>query len=224
LSLISDEEGGAVVIFKNKRNNKNKIYGQKLFSNGAYVSHISGFTTKLQNDTIKILWDSDNEPVQVKYNVERAVQTQGGDINWGIIGTLDSAYRNNTFHYEFSDVPDITGTLYYRIAQIDAQGNVQKSDVSRINYFGASAAIVVAQNMPNPFSDSTVISFYLPDPSTVKIEFFDDHVEKISEIAKSFPAGENNITFFSKGLKPGIYFYRLKVDDFVDVKKMIITN
>ena len=30
LSLIADDAGGAVVIFKNNRNNKNKIYGQKI--------------------------------------------------------------------------------------------------------------------------------------------------------------------------------------------------
>jgi len=64
----------------------------------------------------------------------------------------------------------------------------------------------------------------MPNPDMVEIEFFNDHVEKISELDKSFPAGENRITFYSKGLKPGIYFYRLRVDNFVDVKKMTITD
>jgi hypothetical protein len=64
----------------------------------------------------------------------------------------------------------------------------------------------------------------MPNPDMVEIEFFNDHVEKISELDKSFPAGENSITFYSKGLKPGIYFYRLRVDNFVDVKKMTITD
>jgi hypothetical protein len=224
LSLIADDAGGAVVIFKNSRNNKNKIYGQKIFSSGDYSSQIESINTSVAGDSIKILWNTSGGQNSAKYDVERAVQTPDGNIDWHIVGTVSSLNKNNAPNYEYFDVPTVTGTLYYRITQTDSKGNAQKSDISRINYFGSSANIVVTQNIPNPFSDSTVISFYLPDPVMVEIEFFNDHVEKISEMDKKFPAGENSITFYSKGLKPGIYFYRLKVNNFVDVKKMIITN
>lgn len=224
LSLIPDDAGGAVAIFKNSRNNKNKIYAQKIFSSGDYVSQIEYFNTTLSGDSIKISWSSSNAQSRAKYDIERAVQTQDGDFNWNVIGTVSSVNKPNTSKFEYFDVPTVTGTLYYRITQTDLKGNTQKSELSRINYFGSSSNIIVTQNLPNPFSDSTVISFYLPDPAMVEIEFFNDHVEKISELDKNFPAGESSITFFSKGLKPGIYFYRLKVDNFVDVKKMIITD
>ena len=224
LSLIADDAGGAVVIFKNNRNNKNKIYGQKIFSSGDYVSQIESINTALLGDSIRISWNLSDRQNHAKYDVERAVQTQDGNIEWHIIGTVNSSNQSNIPQYEYFDVPTVTGTLYYRITQTDSKGNAQNSNISRINYFGSSANIIVTQNIPNPFVDSTVISFYLPDPVMVEIEFFNDHVEKISELDKNFPAGENSITFYSKGLKPGIYFYRLKVDNFVDVKKMIITN
>jgi hypothetical protein len=224
LSLIGDDAGGAVVIFKNSRNNKNKIYGQKIYRTGYYVSPIEYFNTTLIGDSIKIYWNSSGGQNRAKYDVERAVQTQDGNVEWRIIGTVSSLNKSNTLKYEYFDIPTVTGTLYYRIAQTDSKGNVQSSDISRINYFGSSPDIIVTQNTPNPFTDSTVISFYMPNPDMVEIEFFNDHVEKISELDKSFPAGENSITFYSKGLKPGIYFYRLRVDNFVDVKKMTITD
>jgi hypothetical protein len=224
LSLIADDAGGAVVIFKNSRNGKNEIYGQKIFSTGEYISQIENLSAKLTGDSIKISWNSGNGQNQDKYDVERAVQTQDGNIEWRVIGTISSLNSTTAPHYEYFDLPTITGTLYYRITQTDSKGNSQKSDISRINYFGNSPEIIVTQNVPNPFVDSTVVSFYLPRPAFVEIDFFNDHVEKVSELDKSFPAGESSITFYSKGLKPGIYFYRLKVDNFVDVKKMIITN
>jgi hypothetical protein len=224
LSLIADDAGGAVVIFKNTRGNKNKIFAQKIFSSGEYISQIQGFTTTLAGDSIKISWNFTGGQIRNKYDIERAVQTADGNVEWHTIGTVSTVNKNNIPKYEYFDVPTVTGTLYYRIAQTDSKGNTQKSELSRINYFGSSSDIVVTQNLPNPFTDSTVISFYLPDPAMVELEFFNDHVEKISELDKTFPAGENSITFYSQGLKPGIYFYRLKVDNFVDVKKMIITN
>ncbi|MDR3626785.1 MAG: hypothetical protein P4L45_08120 [Ignavibacteriaceae bacterium] len=225
ISLIADDAGGAVVIFKNSRNSKNKIYGQKIFSTGDYISQIEDLTTSITGgDSVKISWNSRVGQNSVKFNVERAVQTQDGNTEWHSLGTVNSLDKNNVLNYEYFDMPTVTGTLFYRITQTDSKGNAQRSDVSHINYFRGSSEIIVTQNIPNPFVDSTVISFYLPNPAMVEIEFFNDHVEKISELDKSFPAGERSITFYSKGLKPGIYFYRLKVNDFVDVKKMIITN
>ncbi len=224
LNLVSDESGGAIAVFKNFRFGENEIYGQKIFSTGTYVSEIVGFNTKLSGDSIKVEWYTTNERGSTRYNIERSVQQDNGIVTWDTIGSINSLGKTSAAKYEYFDSPTATGTLYYRVVETDAQGNEVKSNISRINFFGASSDIIVAQNIPNPFSDSTTISFYLPDPTSVTIEFFDDHVEKISEIDKSFPAGENSITFHSSGLRAGIYFYRFKADDFVDVKKMVITN
>ena len=224
LALVSDESGGAIAIFKNTRDNKKDIYGQRIFNTGTYASQIVGFNTQIENDSVIISWYSANERGSTVYKIERATQAEEDSIHWNIIGKVNSSGKSKVTQYQFADYPDITGTLYYRIIQNDSAGDRQISDVSRINYFGASSDVVVAQNSPNPFSDSTTISFYLPEAGDVTIEFFDDHVEKISEVDKSFPAGENQIIFYSQGLKPGIYFYRFKVDSFVDVKKMVITK
>jgi len=84
---------------------------------------------------------------------------------------------------------------------------------------------VVTQNTPNPFNKETLIKFSLPSTSLVSIEFFDSHVEKVYEIKNAeYPAGQNQITFNAEGLKPGIYFYRFKAGDYVEVKKMVITE
>ncbi len=224
LSLVPDESGGAIAIFQNTRHSKKDIYGQRIFYTGTYASQIVGFNTQIQNDSILISWYSANERGSTVYTIERAAQSEEDSLNWKAIGRINSSGKSPVMLYRFADYPDVTGTLYYRIIQYDSAGDKQTSDISRINYFGASSDVVVAQNSPNPFSDSTTISFYLPEAGDVTVEFFDDHVEKISEVDKSFPAGENQIVFYSQGLKPGIYFYRFKVNNFVDVKKMVITN
>ena len=224
LSLVSDGNSGAVLIFKNSIKNENEICGQKIFSTGTYSSQIVSLSTALEGDSIKITWVAANEKGTTNYKVERAIKKDNGNVGWRNVGVVHSQGKGTEVHYKYYDVPDTSGTLYYKIVQTDTTGDVQNSDIRSINYFGAASGVVVAQNFPNPFSDSTTISFYLPDPEPVTIEFFDEHVVKISEVDNSFPAGENKISFYSKGLKPGIYFYRLKAGDFVDVKKMIITN
>lgn len=79
---------------------------------------------------------------------------------------------------------------------------------------------MLAQNSPNPFSDSTKISFYLPDDEEVTFEFFNSNIEMIKQIDDiEYPAGKNEIVFNAYDLPAGIYFYKLKVGKFVDVKK-----
>ena len=222
LSLLTDENGGAIAVFKNKRDKKNGIYGQRIFSSGTYASQIVGFNTGLKGDSVKVYWYSANEEGKTKYTIERTNRMDTDSVTWENIGYIYSDGLQGVKLYNYYDLPDETGTLYYRVVQSDTAGVIQTSDISRINYFGSSPDVVIAQNVPNPFSDSTEISFYLPDTDNVKIEFYNSRVEKIKEIDKSFPSGENNITFSAKGLKPGIYFYRFNVKGVVNVKKMVV--
>ncbi len=225
LSLVSDDKGDALVLFKNKRDDKNELYGQKIFGSGTYVSQMISFNALLEGDSIKISWHSANERNNTRYTIERTVQGDTGFSNWIPLKTFVSSGSKKDSEYEYYDSPNVPGTLYYRVAQSQVGGRHEFSSVSKVNYFGSSSRIVVAQNTPNPFADSTIISFYLPKAAKVTVQFFDSHVERISETEKKeYPAGENQITFSAQGLKPGIYFYRFKANDFVEVKKMVITN
>lgn len=154
--------------------------------------------------------------------IERLFQSDTTENAWNYIGQVSGSSNISSAEYEFIDDPDEFGTLYYR-AVLKNKDKDLVSNISRIDHLESVSRIVVAQNNPNPFRDSTVINFYLPISSSVGFEFFDEHAEKIGEITeREFPAGENSITFHSRGLQPGIYFYKLFTKGFVEVKKMVI--
>lgn len=224
LSLLPDGRGSAIAVFKEKRKTENGIYVQKIFNTGTFVSQIIGFTTEVLSDSVKISWYSANETPKSLYDVERSVQTDSGNTDWTKLTSIYSDSGKAANFYTYYDKPDTSGTLYYRIVQTDDQGNSQSSEVSRVTYLESAAYMIVTQNNPNPFSDSTIIKFYLPEEANVKIEFFDNHIEKIYEINNRFPPGENDITFSAAGRQPGIYFYKFESGDFVEVKKMVLTN
>ncbi|MBZ0200559.1 MAG: T9SS type A sorting domain-containing protein [Ignavibacteriaceae bacterium] len=225
LSLVSDTKGGVLVVFREIRGNKPAIYAQKIFNTGTYISQILGFKTELVGDSVKILWYSANVTRNSYYEIERSASSDTGSTAWSTIGTIRPDESKNADVYQFYDKPDTTGTIYYRVVQRDANGNLQPSDVARITVLGNSNQVVVGQNTPNPFNKETVIKFFLPRASTVNVEFFNNHVEKVYEIKNAdYPAGENEITFSADGLTPGIYFYRFKSGDYVEVKKMVVTE
>jgi hypothetical protein len=224
VSVVPDLTGGAVVIFKEKRNNKNEIYGQKIFNTGTFTSQVLAFNTELIGDSVKVSWYSANEVTGSSFNVERTTVTDTSSNAWEKIGEIRADGRAAAKYYEYYDKPHTSGTIYYRVVHSDQTGNIQPSDLAEINYLGDNTGVFVAQNYPNPFNEKTNISVYLPFASKVKLEFFNSHLEKINEMEEKLSAGQHNIEFSASGLKPGIYFYKVHADDFVEVKKMVVTR
>jgi hypothetical protein len=127
--------------------------------------------------------------------------------------------------YFVTDFPEENGTLYYRVTQKNFEGKELNADLTRVNFFSEPSEIVVTQNIPNPFNDSTKISFFLPVETKISLKIFNSSLENIFEInSQPFPAGKNELYFAADNLDPGIYFYKFEANEFVDVKKMVIAR
>ena len=225
LNLVPDDEGGAIAIFKGSAGKKNDIYGQKIFSTGTYASQILGFSTEIINDSVKVYWYAANETVGTSYQIQRAFEISGADSGWQTIANLQIENKKNASYYEYYDVPGVSGSIYYRIVQQIENKVLQTTVPGKVDYFYNVESIVLAQNSPNPFSDSTVITFYLPEEDEVTLEIFDSFIQTVEKVEdKDYPAGKNTYVFKANGLEPGVYYYRLKATGFIDVKKMVITN
>lgn len=223
LNLIPDEEGGAIAVFKGTVGSKNDIYGQKIFSTGTYASQVLGFNAELSGDSVLISWYAANETNDTKYIIQRSSELNSNENSWENITTIVKDKKKETNYYRYVDFPSMSGSIYYRILQNNSSNKTLTSAPVKVDYFANADNIILGQNSPNPFSGSTTISFYLPEEENVTLEIFNSSIETVEKIEnKKFSAGKNSYVFNANGLKPGIYFYRLKVDDFVDVKKMIL--
>lgn len=85
-------------------------------------------------------------------------------------------------------------------------------------------SIALNQNYPNPFNPSTVISYQLAENSRVSLEVFDMLGRKVASLIHSerMAAGVHQVTFQADNLASGIYIYRLKVNDEMFTKKMLL--
>jgi len=79
------------------------------------------------------------------------------------------------------------------------------------------------QNYPNPFNPVTTIKFSIPKDSYVELYIYDAEGKKVSSLAnRNYKAGSYLIDFNASNLPSGVYFYKLKTDDFSMTKKMIL--
>ena len=89
---------------------------------------------------------------------------------------------------------------------------------------------VLKQNYPNPFNPETVISYTLPKAAHISIDIYNSIGQKIITLENGYKtAGRHTIIWRgldTNGLpvSSGVYFYRLKSDSGILVKKMLLTR
>jgi hypothetical protein len=85
------------------------------------------------------------------------------------------------------------------------------------------ASYSLEQNYPNPFNPLTTIRFALPNASYVTLNIYNSLGQKIAELVNSnLGAGWYNYNWDASKMASGIYFYELRTDRFVTIKKMIL--
>jgi subtilisin family serine protease len=81
------------------------------------------------------------------------------------------------------------------------------------------------QNYPNPFNPSTTIRIAVPRPSRVSIVVFDILGQKVATIAgREFDAGYHTLSWNCQSCAAGIYFLRMRAEEFVQTRKMLIVK
>ena len=79
------------------------------------------------------------------------------------------------------------------------------------------------QNHPNPFNPTTIIGFTLSESGFVTLSIYNSLGEEVAVLVNhQMAAGSFNISFDASGFPSGIYLYRIIVNNFVSVKKMIL--
>ena len=83
------------------------------------------------------------------------------------------------------------------------------------------------QNYPNPFNPATTIRFAIPNVETghapsVQLKVYDVLGNEIDVLVnEEKPAGSYEVEFDASSLSSGVYFYRLKAGDYVEIRKMV---
>jgi hypothetical protein len=86
-------------------------------------------------------------------------------------------------------------------------------------------AIVLNQNMPNPFSENTVITFQIPETVNNAQIMFADNNGNIIKTVEISERGFGELKVYAANLSSGSYVYYLVCDGkTIDTKRMVCTK
>ncbi|MBN1301922.1 MAG: S8 family serine peptidase [Melioribacteraceae bacterium] len=79
------------------------------------------------------------------------------------------------------------------------------------------------QNYPNPFNPATTIVYSIAEQGNVSLEVFDMLGRSVGRLVNEFkPAGNYKVQFSAVNLSSGVYIYKLSVNSFVSINKMLL--
>jgi hypothetical protein len=81
----------------------------------------------------------------------------------------------------------------------------------------------LAQNYPNPFNPTTKINFAIPKLGLVTLKVYDVLGREVANLVNEIKTAGNYIVDFDASyLASGVYFYKLDVNGFSDVKRLVL--
>ncbi|MFN3387206.1 MAG: T9SS type A sorting domain-containing protein, partial [Candidatus Thermochlorobacter sp.] len=126
--------------------------------------------------------------------------------------------------YEFVDRTQLLPgeTYYYQLQDVDFNGAIHTTEVKE---FTMPKAYSLSQNYPNPFNPSTTIAFNLRYPGQTALEIYNLLGQKVMTVVEgNLAAGSYRYQVNLSGLSSGMYLYRLRSNEFVATKKMLLVK
>jgi hypothetical protein len=134
---------------------------------------------------------------------------------------------NGSDYYRGRRILQSNDGSYIAVGQTSVDGLIIKFSpyfgILGMEEFISSQDFSISQNFPNPFSNSTTISWKTKSFGHAVLKIFDFMGREIRVlIDKSLQPGEHKVIFDARGLPAGIYFYQLHTNGKTETKKMLL--
>lgn len=187
---------------------------------GELPVELTSFTASVTQNKVQLKWETATELNNNGFEIQRKLE----NLDWITIGFVNGKGTTTepTSYTYFDDVSElISNRIYYRLKQIDYNGDYEFSD--EIEVITIPLEYGLSQNFPNPFNPSTRIKYEIPENTNVTLEVFDVLGRLMKTLVnENKPAGRYEVEFNASELSSGLYLYKIKVGSFEQTKKMLL--
>ena len=180
---------------------------------------------------IILSWATQSETENLGFHIERRDESVRSfqQITKSLIKGAGNSSTENQYEYADRDVTP-GKTYYYRLVDIDYKGNrVYHGPVNAVA-LQAPKSYALQQNYPNPFNPTTTINYQLKEDGHVSLKVYNMRGQLVIDLVnENKGAGEYRVIWngkdaVGKKMASGVYFYRLKVNDYESMRKMVLTK
>ena len=176
---------------------------------------LQDFTVEKDNECVNIDWTTLSESNNDYFEIQRSKESE----NFEAIGVIDGAENSNiALNYKYIDNKPLDGTSYYRLKQVDFNGDFSYSEIANISYGIISQQI---ESFPNPANNE--VSFIFPSLYNEEVELliYDITGKTIINQKKDAIIGENLFLYNISFLEKGFYFISINGNHLNCLQKFI---
>jgi hypothetical protein len=179
---------------------------------------LTSFTASASNGNVELKWMSATELNNSGFEVQRNIDDESFEKIAFVPG-----FGTTTEPKEYSYVDEnITGTLRYRLKQIDFDGSFEYSQIIELHSL-LDFSFQLDQNYPNPFNPITNISYIVSSEGNVNLSVYNSLGELVELLVnENQKAGKYDVVWNAEKYPSGVYYYRLSAGSFIQAKKMIL--
>lgn len=184
--------------------------------------NLTTFDYQVSINKVILKWITNSENNNYGFKIERSCENSEF-ISIGFVNGYGST--NNQTNYVFEDKNLQPGRYYYRLKQMDYNGNYQYYDLKNAVIICKPDKFNLQQNYPNPFNPVTTINYELPENGFVKISIYDNTGREIKTLVNEHrDAGYYSVQFNGSEFASGVYFCKLQAGNYIASIKMIIVK
>ena len=175
----------------------------------------------MNNDAIQVRWATASEINNREFDVERS--TDGS--TWTIIA-LVAGHGNSTQEniYAYNDLNVVPGIrYYYRLKQVDNNGNYQFTDIVQAMLTG-QGTFMVMNFVPNPTAGNTQLTVVTTKSQEITVDFYDMLGQKVLSSNEELVAGNNRVNFDLRRFAAGTYSAVVTSENQLYTKKIVVTK
>ena len=167
---------------------------------------LSSFTSSVSGQSVNLSWSTATEVDNYGFEVQKSENQS----DWSTIGFVHgSGNSNSNKQYAYTDQQAGTGTIYYRLKQIDNAGTFKVYDPISVEV-EIPKDFTLSQNYPNPFNPATTINYTLPTAGSITLQVYSMNGELVQTLIQGYQAaGSYSVSFDATRLASGTYAYRL---------------
>ncbi len=210
LKYKSDGSGDKKILTKDANLNLIQLSTEK-----ALPIILSSFGVLKEDGFNQLKWTTASEENSSIFEVQSSLDGK----NFNIIGRKQAAGNSNTLkNYSFTDANPINGNIYYRLKQVDYDGEFTYSKIITVNNFDDEFSFNKVY-----FNESTLyLNLNNTQNSNAKVEIIDITGRIINTYNLQLIKNQNNYNLFIGNNLKGVYFIRIKMETTTVLKKVVI--
>ncbi|ALJ00051.1 hypothetical protein DC20_15040 [Rufibacter tibetensis] len=164
-----------------------------------------------------LTWQTATEQENETFEVERSTNGR----NFSKIGQVAGAGNSlNLLNYSFTDNNPLEGINYYRLRQVDFNGESETSAIVAVKYVTTITEVSML-SYPNPTSAAFTLEISMTNPENIIVEIRDIAGKLVRASSYAATAGLNKIKYDLNQEVDGMYIITVKGKDFQKANRII---